>query len=1604
MKKPLLPGIRISRLLPATAAWSALLLILALLTSTRVLAQAPANDNPCGAVQLSLNGSLCTTPTVGTNVGATTTTINGTVANTCGAFNNQSPKDVWYKFTTDATGNGSVGATITVTGNPAGLIRLFSAPSCTGTFTQIVCSASNAANTAAPRLVTGALQPNTTYYVQVAGFTSTDTQGQFTICITDPPACGAPAVLGVTFPTGTSASVSFTAGPGNTTFTATLQGGGPGQTVPNATSPVLFSGLIPGNTYFVSISTTCGGNTLNSPFFSFTVPLLNDEPCGAISLPITGTCTPTTGTTFGASTTPPNGYTNPACAADVSPMDVWYQFTTPATGGASTSATISVTGSPAGQIRLFSGASCGGPLNQLACSQSPSGPALPLSSTTLTPNTTYYVMVAGYSDNSPRGQFTICVTGAAACPDPTNFNVVSTSTTTANVTFTPGANATSYNITYAPQSGGTPVTLTATGSPVQLTGLVSGTTYNVTLQSVCPAGVGSVLTKTFTATSGAPSNDECVSATPINSVGIGSCGGLVQASTTGATASIGAPNPGCATFVNSDVWFSVVVPSNGILQVETGPVAGSRMNDTGMAFYTGTCGNLTLIGCDDDSGTGSFSLLRRTGLVPGSTLYVRVWPFGNFPTGDFTLCAQSDVLCPNVTNLAINNVTSTSASLAFTAPPAASSYTVTYTPQGGTVTVLTPNATSSPVPLTGLTPNTVYTVTIQSNCTAGQGLPLALTFTTAPPAPANDNCTGATALTIGTTCTPVTTTTFGATPSAAPVPAPTCGTGVVNDVWFTVTVPANGVVQLATGAVSGSPVSDTGLQLYSGTCGALTSLGCNDNFGSSLFSQVRATGLTPGSTVYARAWQIGSAAGGAFSICAVTDPPCPAPSNLTVTGITTTSATVGFTTPSAGTSYTVTYMPQGGTATTITPAPTGSPVVLSGLLPGTTYMVSIVSNCAPGETSLAATTTFTTLTPPACPVVTGLTASNITTTSVLVSFIPGAGNTSFEVTYLRAGASQPVPVLPAPTGSPVTITGLLPNTQYTVCVVGQCGSQMAPVTCVNFTTAALPTCSAPTNLAISAVTSTTAVVNFTPSSSATSYTVTYTAPGGNPITVTPAPTASPVSLSGLTPNTPYTVTVVSNCGPGQTSAPVTTTFTTTALPACPPVTNVAVGSITSTTASVSFTPGAGNTSYRVSYVPVGGTLPVFVTSATSPVAITGLQPNTQYSVCVSSDCGAGFTGTPVCTTFGTLPGTATCAAPTNLAVSAVTGTTAQVTFTPSASATGYTVTYTRQPGGTPIVVPATGSPVNLAGLQTGSNYTVSVVSNCAGGQTSAAVTTTFSTLIVVPTCPPVTNLAVSNITPSGVTASFTPPAGGTLYTLTFTPPGSTPPIVLTTASSSLAVTGLASNTLYSLCVTSSCSGQAGIPVCINFSTAAGPVPCTPPTNLVVTNVTNTTATLTFTPSPSAVSYTIGYQVAQGPIQTVPANGSPFTLTGLTPNTAYTLSIASNCSGGLASMPGQPVAFTTRLTGTANGALAELVNLYPNPAQRAFQLEVPAALTRKAVRVTLLNTLGQQVQQRSLPASMGGQKVEFDVTNLPRGVYSVLLSTAEGTVVKRLVVE
>jgi hypothetical protein len=109
---------------------------------------------------------------------------------------------------------------------------------------------------------------------------------------------------------------------------------------------------------------------------------------------------------------------------------------------------------------------------------------------------------------------------------------------------------------------------------------------------------------------------------------------------TGATADA---EPNACGSNGPGVWYSVVVPDNGNLTIETGPDAatGDIGFDSLIEVFSGSCGMLTSIECDDDDGTSLFSFIELTSLNAGDTLYIRVWESGGNDDEPFSISAYN---------------------------------------------------------------------------------------------------------------------------------------------------------------------------------------------------------------------------------------------------------------------------------------------------------------------------------------------------------------------------------------------------------------------------------------------------------------------------------------------------------------------------------------------------------------------------------------------------------------------------------------------------------------------------------------------------------------------------------------------------------------------------------------------------------------------------------------------------------------------------------------------------------------------------------------------------------------------------------------------------
>ncbi|HBS86623.1 MAG TPA: hypothetical protein DEA97_08715 [Bacteroidales bacterium] len=140
-----------------------------------------------------------------------------------------------------------------------------------------------------------------------------------------------------------------------------------------------------------------------------------------------------------------------------------------------------------------------------------------------------------------------------------------------------------------------------------------------------PAAVDNIIISTS-------DNDDCADATVL-AVNSGSCSYSTYGNSF-ATSS-GIANGACGTSTVKDVWFRVTVPASGNLIFQADAI---DFNDGAMAIYTGNCGALTEIDCDDDNGPGLMPRIESTGLTPGATIFIRFWEVSGTQTGNFNIC------------------------------------------------------------------------------------------------------------------------------------------------------------------------------------------------------------------------------------------------------------------------------------------------------------------------------------------------------------------------------------------------------------------------------------------------------------------------------------------------------------------------------------------------------------------------------------------------------------------------------------------------------------------------------------------------------------------------------------------------------------------------------------------------------------------------------------------------------------------------------------------------------------------------------------------------------------------------------------------------------
>lgn len=175
-------------------------------------------------------------------------------------------------------------------------------------------------------------------------------------------------------------------------------------------------------------------------------------------------------------------------------------------------------------------------------------------------------------------------------------------------------------------------------------------------------------------------------------------------------------------------------------------------------------------------------------------------------------------------------------------------------------------------------PNTQVTIPVPGNCAT-----LQWTFTQAGcqtmsdqvtvcyPLLCNDDPCGAISLPVNAgPCSYTTFSNINATASTGMV-EPGCGSYQDNDAWYSVTVPANGVVTITGTDLPGGSAMLTNIALYSegpGGCNDLIHEGCDFSSFATDLADITYTG-TPGETIYIRVWEVNEQEG-LYQLCATT--------------------------------------------------------------------------------------------------------------------------------------------------------------------------------------------------------------------------------------------------------------------------------------------------------------------------------------------------------------------------------------------------------------------------------------------------------------------------------------------------------------------------------------------------------------------------------------------------------------------------------------------------------------------------------------------------------------------------------------------------------------
>ncbi|XP_065148945.1 fibronectin 1a isoform X2 [Paramisgurnus dabryanus] len=619
----------------------------------------------------------------------------------------------------------------------------------------------------------------------------------------------------------------------------------------------------------------------------------------------------------------------------------------------------------------------------------------------------------------------------------------------------------------------------------------------------------------------------------------------------------------------------------------------------------------------------------------------------------------------------------------------------------------------------------------------------------------------------------------------------------------------------------------------------------------------------------------------------------PVPSNLSFKEVTADSMKVTWNSPQVSipsniNRYIVRYHPVDDEDDTVEHTVKGYSnfVNLQHLVPNTEYLVSVQCVYEGRTSSPIIGTKRTVLDSPV-----GLQFSDVGTNSFTVRWqAPQAVISGYRIHYqMTSGGRAKEERLP-PSRSHFTLTGLTPETEYSISIYAVSGHrQSLPLTGTQSTIS-----DAPTDLEVISSTPTSITVRWdAPSVTVRYYRITHGESGGfdAPQEFTVPGSESTATIDGLRPGTDYTITVYAVTGRGDSPASSTPIHlihrTDIDSPSEMEVTDVKDNTIT-----VRWTPAAGPISgYRITGTPLNGQGPVFsevVAPDQTEMTFSGLMPTAEYTVSVYA-LGQNGESPPLVETVVT-----TVDKPKDLTFSDVDSTSMRISWeSPDGVVTSYRVLFYSPEEGERELFPAPRGDAESAeihGLRPGTEYTVKVI---------ALHDRTLSTPLVgtqTTAIPGPTSVNFSKLSPTSFTISW--PSSNvklTGYRVAITPKsksGPTKEVNIAPDSTEFHATGLMPGTDYEVEVYGVKDSLTSNRVKAEVAT---PDNISPPRRVRISNVKDSSITLTWRSKIETIS---GFLVeatpttgGHNPVQRIiEPDSRTYTITGLEPGTNYKINM------------------------------------------------------------------------------------------------------------------